>query len=105
MRASKSDALKLGCAERAAAKSLKAEELKNGVEVIIKSRDRDVKELSEQLDISEQKIQNLINGETHYKKPREPNMFNALVHKMTEEMNQGNITLTIYFEKADEHSH
>ena len=80
-----------------AAKSLKAEELKNSVEAIINSCDKYIKDLSEQLDIPEQIIQNLVNGDTHYKKQCEPNMFNALIHKMSEEMNTGNITPTIYF--------
>ena len=91
VRNSKSDAVKLGQAAEIAARSQKAEDLKIGVDNIIKSRDRDIHELSEQLDVTEQRIQKLVNGETHYKKRREPNMFNALVHKATDEMNTGNI--------------
>ena len=34
------------------------------VDNIIKSRDRDIHELSEQLDVTEQRIQKLVNGET-----------------------------------------
>ena len=88
---SKSDAVKLGQAAEIAARSQKAEDLKIGVDNIIKSRDRDIHELSEQLDVTEQRIQKLVNGETHYKKCHEPNMFNALVQKATDEMNTGNI--------------
>jgi hypothetical protein len=104
VRKSKSDAVKLGQAERIAAKSQKAVELKNGIDAIINSRDRQIKNLSEELDVTEQKIQKLINGNTHYKKHRKPNMFNALVHKVTDEINTGNISSAVYFEKAaDEH--
>ena len=83
--------MKLGQAAEIAARSQKAEDLKIGVDNIIKSRDRDIHELSEQLDVTEQRIQKLVNGETHYKKRHEPNMFNALIHKATEEMNTGKI--------------
>ena len=96
VRNSKSGAVKLGQAAKIAARSQKANYLKIGVDAIVRSQDRDVKELSEQLDVSERSIKKLVNGQTHYKKHREPNMFNALVHKVTEEMNTGNIH-SIYF--------
>jgi hypothetical protein len=101
VRNSKSDAVKLGQAAKIAARSQKTEDLKNGVDAILKSRDREIKDLSEQLDVSERIIQKLVNGETNYTKHREPNMFNALVHKATDEMNTGKIPC-IYFEKPDE---
>ena len=86
-----------------AAKSKKAEDLTNGIDAIIDSRDREIKDLAAELDVSEQNIRKRVNAETHYKKRREPNMFNALVHKMTDEMNTGN-TISIYLGKADERS-
>ena len=93
VRKSKSDAMKLGQAERIAARAQKAEQLKKGIDAIVNSRDREIRDLSEQLDVTEQNIRKLVNGETNYKKHRKPNIFNALVHKMTDEMNMGNITL------------
>lgn len=102
VRNSKSDAVKLGQAERIAARARNTEELRNGVDAIIRNRDREIKDLAEQLDVGERNIRVLINGDTHYKKHREPNMFNALVHKATYEMNTGNISSNIYFKIPDE---
>ena len=85
--------MKLGQAERIAARAQKAEQLKKGIDAIVNSRDREIRDLSEQLDVTEQNIRKLVNGETNYKKHRKPNIFNVLVHKMTDEMNMGNITL------------
>ena len=106
MRNSKSDAVKLGQAAKTVARAQKLEELNIGVDAIIKRRDGGIKKLSEELDVSERKIQKLVNGETHYKKHREPNMFNALVHKVTEEMNTGNLYIFfIKLPKTDENSY
>jgi isopropylmalate/homocitrate/citramalate synthase len=90
---SKSDAVKLGQAAGIAARSQNVDDLKIGVDTIIMSQDREIKDLAEQLDVSEKRIQKLVNGETYYKKHREPNMFNALVHKATDEMNTGKFYL------------
>jgi hypothetical protein len=95
VRESQSDAVKLGQAERATARSQKAAGLRDGVDAIIKSRDSEIKDLSEQLFVTEKVIRALVNGETHYKKRREPNLFNALVHKATDEMNMGNVASTL----------
>ena len=104
VRGSQSDAVKLGQAERVAARSQKADELRDGVDAIIKSRDSEIKDLSERLFVTEKVIRALVNGETHYKKRREPNIFNALVHKATDEMNMGNVASALIFSgKADEH--
>ena len=106
VRNSKSDAVKLGQAAKIAARAQKLEELNIGVDAIIKSREGGIKKLSEELDVSEWKIQKLVNGERHYKKHREPNMFNALVHKVTEEMNTGDLYFfLIKLPKTDENSY
>lgn len=88
--------MKLGQAAKIAARAQKADELNIGVDAIIKSRDEGIKKLSEELDVSERRIQKLVNGETLYKKHREPNMFNALVHKVTEELNTGDFYFFTY---------
>ena len=98
MRNSKSNAIKLGQVAKIAARSQKAEELKIGVNAIVKSCDREIKDLSVQLNVSEHSIRKLVHGQTHYKTHREPNIFNALVHKVTDEMNAG--IFFIYFEKS-----
>ena len=95
---SKSDAIKLGQVAKIAARLQKAEELKIGVDAIVKSRDREIKDLLVQLDVSEHSIWKLVNGQTHYKTHREPNIFNALVHKVTDAMNAG--IFFVYFEKS-----
>ena len=104
VRTSQSDAVKLGQAERKAARSQKADELKDGVDAIVKSRDDRIKDLSERLSVTEKVIRTLVNGETHYKKHRQPNVFNALVHRATDEMNTGNVAATVISRKADKHS-
>jgi hypothetical protein len=89
VRQSKSDAVKLGQAERKKLRESKAEELKEGVDAIIKSRDVSIKVLAEQLSIAEKTIQTLVNGATHYVKHRKPSVYNALVHKAKVELNDG----------------
>ena len=64
---SKSDTIKLGQVAKIAARSQKAEELKIGVDAIVKSCDREIKDLLVQLNVSEHSIQKLVNGQTHYK--------------------------------------
>jgi hypothetical protein len=54
--------------------------------------------------VTEKTIRTLVNGETHYKKHRQPNIFNVLVHRATDEMNAGNVVSTVTSRKADEHS-
>ena len=89
VRGSKSDALKLSQAEDRALKAGKVDHLQEGVKAIIKVWDDAIKDLSNKLSVHEKVIRTLINGETHYVKQRRPNAFNALVHKATEEINNG----------------
>ena len=51
--------------------------------------------------MTEKVICTLVNGETHYKKHRQPNIFNVLVHRATDEMNTGNVATTIISRKAN----
>ena len=95
VRGSKTDAAKLHEAVKVAERAEKATNLKDGVDAIVKSRDSEIKELSERLCVTEKTIRTLVNGETHYKKRREPNTFNALVHMASNEMNSGNVGLTL----------
>lgn len=81
--------MKLDQAERKKLRESNAEELKEGVDAIIKSRDVSIKVLAEQLSISEKTIQTLVNGAMHYVKHRKPSVYNALVHKATAELNDG----------------
>jgi hypothetical protein len=89
VRGSKSDAVKLGQAERRTQKAEKASQLQEGVDGIIKLRDHAIKELADKLSMDEKSIQTLVNGGTHYVKHRRPGAFNTLVHKATGEMNEG----------------
>jgi hypothetical protein len=89
VRGSKSDAVKLDQAERRAQKADKAEQLQEGIDIIIKLRDLAIKDLADKLSVHEKVIQTLVNGGTHYVKHRRPGAFNALVHKATGEMNIG----------------
>lgn len=86
---SKSDAVKLGEAERKLRKAEKASQLQEGVDAIIKLRDHAIKELGDKLDVHEKIIRNIVNAGTHYVKHRRAGAFNALVHKATGEMNGG----------------
>ena len=89
LRESQSDAAKLGRAEKKLKRDGKADDLREGVNRIIKSRDAAIKDLALEIDMTEKAIQTLINGETHYVKHRKPSMYNALVHKAKSEMNDG----------------
>ena len=89
VRGSQSDAVKLGQAERKARRVENTEQLNEGVANIIELQDNAIKSLSEKLFVNKKVIWSLINGESHYLKTRGPNGFNALVHKATEEMNDG----------------
>jgi len=48
-----------------------------------------MKDLAQELDMTEKAIWTLVNGEMHYVKHRKPNMYNTLVHKAKSEMNDG----------------
>ena len=89
-RDSQTDAAKLGRAEKKLKRDRKADSLSEGVEGIINSRDAAIKDLAQDLDMTEKAIRTLVNGETHYVKRRKPSMYNALVHKAKSEMNDGN---------------
>jgi hypothetical protein len=86
---SQTDAAKLGRAEMRLKRDGKADALREGVDVIIKSRDAAIKDLAQELDMTEKAVRTLVNGETHYVKHRKPSMYNALVHKVNSEMNDG----------------
>ncbi|KAF8156909.1 hypothetical protein B0H34DRAFT_783175 [Crassisporium funariophilum] len=86
-RGSRSDAVKLGMAERRQQKEEKSKELNEGVAAIIKNQDTSNTDLAEQISVTEKHIQTLFIAQTHYVKHCKPNLFNALVHKATSEMN------------------
>jgi hypothetical protein len=91
VRGSKSDAVKLGEAERKLRKAEKAAQLQEGINAIIKLWNQGFKDLAEKVSVHEKVIQNLVNGGTHYVKHRQPGAFNALVHKAAGEMNDGKL--------------
>jgi hypothetical protein len=88
-RDSQTDAAKLGRADKKLKRDGKADALREGVEEIVKSRDAAIKDLAQELDMTEKAVRTLVNGETHYVKHRKPSMYNALVHKAKSEMNDG----------------
>lgn len=63
--------------------------LMEAVKQCIGRREKEVTELAEAHDKTEQYIQRLVNDETHYHQKREVNLYNAKIHWKSRELNEG----------------
>jgi hypothetical protein len=95
VQASREPARKLTDAEKATRK-LAAEQKKKGqvalnaaISAYLLERTEKLEALAAEHNVKIKKIENMVNSETHYKKPRAPTLQNAIVHFMSKKINDG----------------
>jgi hypothetical protein len=66
---------------------------------LIATRKQQIEELATQHSVTIQHIQKLVDNTSHYKKPRAPNLSNALVHMKVKELNEGIPILSLLHSK------
>jgi hypothetical protein len=59
------------------------------IAVLVTTRNTQIEELATKHSVTVQHIEKLVNNSSHYKKPRAPNLTNALVHMKAAELNEG----------------
>jgi hypothetical protein len=79
------NAQKITADRNRAARVLLAENITN----LVATRTQQIEELATQHNVTYQHIQKLVDNTSHYRKPRAPNLSNALVHMKAKELNEG----------------